>query len=29
MQPEAVPFPGFSYMQEIDGETGTVKQVAV
>lgn len=29
IQPEAVPLPGFSYTQETNRETGTVKQVAV
>ena len=29
VQPEALPLPGFSYVQETDRETGTVKQVAV
>lgn len=29
LQPEAVPLPGFSYTQETDGVTGTVKQVTV
>ncbi|XP_027141579.1 uncharacterized protein LOC109140341 [Larimichthys crocea] len=29
VQPEALPLPGFSYIQETDRETGTVKQVAV
>nr|XP_054591281.1 uncharacterized protein LOC129155120 isoform X1 [Nothobranchius furzeri]XP_054591300.1 uncharacterized protein LOC129155133 isoform X1 [Nothobranchius furzeri]XP_054591301.1 uncharacterized protein LOC129155133 isoform X1 [Nothobranchius furzeri]XP_054591321.1 uncharacterized protein LOC129155141 isoform X1 [Nothobranchius furzeri]XP_054591322.1 uncharacterized protein LOC129155141 isoform X1 [Nothobranchius furzeri]XP_054591360.1 uncharacterized protein LOC129155163 isoform X1 [Nothobranch len=29
IQPEAVPLPGFSFTQEIDRESGNVKQVAV